>query len=519
MWILALACSAEPPLRVVDLRLALPDDARVHLVRRLHAVTTSPTRATVTLDDGERRRVIAFPAEAAAHDLPLLGLRPDTAVEVTVALVDEAGREVVETLPLDVGPLDVLVPEALVRTPALAGARSGLVLAAPSAEDPGVSLLVAYDGEGVPVYVAEVEAEHRALGTHLGPAGDLQVSALVGDSLVERDLFGEVVRAFEPTPRLPNSVPVAFVGFHHELRREDDGGVLTLTKEHVAVADYPVDDRDPLGVRRDARIEADVVVALAPDGSTRGTWPLVELLDPQRIGYDATGQLPSGHYVWSHANAVEVDPRDDTLLVSVRHQDAVVKLTRAGEVVWILANPDGWGEAWRDLLLEPVGEPFAWPYHQHAPMATPDGVVLFDNGNHARTTPYSQDPHPDGDWSRVVAYTIDEAAMEVRQAWAFEGDGERGLFSQVVGNADLLPETGHVLATYGWLTEEDGVDNQARGWGRKSVRVIEIAPGSAAAAWDLSLSSRQEDAPQGWGVDRAIAVPSLYGALAEERWE
>ncbi|MEZ4241635.1 MAG: aryl-sulfate sulfotransferase [Myxococcota bacterium] len=48
-------------------------------------------------------------------------------------------------------------------------------------------------------------------------------------------------------------------------------------------------------------------------------------------------RTPRGDYIWSHANAVEVDPRDDTLIVSVRHQDAVLKLTRDGEIRWILA--------------------------------------------------------------------------------------------------------------------------------------------------------------------------------------
>ena len=47
---------------------------------------------------------------------------------------------------------------------------------------------------------------------------------------------------------------------------------------------------------------------------------------------------------WSHTNAVFYDEKDGTFVLSARRQDAVYKVTRDGELVWILGNHDNWRE-------------------------------------------------------------------------------------------------------------------------------------------------------------------------------
>lgn len=60
---------------------------------------------------------------------------------------------------------------------------------------------------------------------------------------------------------------------------------------------------------------------------------------------------------WCHANAVSHDPRDDSLLVSLRHQDCIIKIDRrSGDLVWILGDPGNWRAPWSDSLLRPVGD-------------------------------------------------------------------------------------------------------------------------------------------------------------------
>ncbi len=66
-------------------------------------------------------------------------------------------------------------------------------------------------------------------------------------------------------------------------------------------------------------------------------------------------------------------------MLSLRHQDAVVKLTRRGKLDWILGDSAGWREPWADKVLKVEGgRPF---YHQHDLSFVANGdLMLFDNG-------------------------------------------------------------------------------------------------------------------------------------------
>ena len=108
------------------------------------------------------------------------------------------------------------------------------------------------------------------------------------------------------------------------------------------------------------------VVEFFPDGTLRREWLLTDIIDPTRIGYDSLNQTADGRD-WAHANAVVYDPSDDTFIASLRHQDAVIKFSRAtGELVWILGPHDNWTAEFQPFLLHPIDTPFEWQYHQHA---------------------------------------------------------------------------------------------------------------------------------------------------------
>ena len=59
---------------------------------------------------------------------------------------------------------------------------------------------------------------------------------------------------------------------------------------------------------------------------------------------------------WAHVNSVDHDPVDDSLILSSRHQSAVVKIGRDKQVKWILAAPNGWRDGLKDKVLTPVGK-------------------------------------------------------------------------------------------------------------------------------------------------------------------
>jgi arylsulfate sulfotransferase len=228
-------------------------------------------------------------------------------------------------------------------------------------------------------------------------------------------------------------------------------------------------------------------VHLAADGTLLGSWSSVDLLDPRRIGWDSLEPSPLGEVDWGHTNAVEYDPVDDDILISLRHQDTVVRFDRAtGAVSWILGHPGGWSAELEALRLQPIGD-LRWPSHQHAPQLDGDLLTLFDNGNNQRTSPYNRDNDPLGNYSRVVQYQIDEAARTVEEVFSFEArQGPNALFASSLGNADRLPSTSNILATFGTLgVEEDGA-NPDQGRGDSTVRLIEVAVPSGDTRYEFA---------------------------------
>ena len=59
-----------------------------------------------------------------------------------------------------------------------------------------------------------------------------------------------------------------------------------------------------------------------------------------------------------------IDPRHDTVIVSMHKQDAILKFSRStGESVWILGPHENWGPAFQNYLFKAKGQPFEWAHH------------------------------------------------------------------------------------------------------------------------------------------------------------
>jgi hypothetical protein len=191
-------------------------------------------------------------------------------------------------------------------------------------------------------------------------------------------------------------------------------------------------------------------------------------------------------------------------VVSVRHQDAVIELDRdTGALRWILANPANWSPELDALRLQPVGEPFAWPYHQHAPVLDDDGrLLLFDNGN-SRTSPFTGVPEPPLTdlYSRIVEYRIDEDARTVEQLWEFQHPDEQ-IWSGACGGAERQPVTGNVLSLWGYVTHVDGYPFPGNA---QSVRLIEFVPETGEVVLDLAFAAGDAS----WHGYRAHRIPPL----------
>ena len=227
---------------------------------------------------------------------------------------------------------------------------------------------------------------------------------------------------------------------HHDVIELPGGSLLALGTTFRELIDPTLDPPAPGLVAGDRLVEFRMPEAPGLPPELLWSWDAFDHLDTQRVrlGFDQPLADPiSGELAldWTHANAVVHDPRDDSLLLSLRHQDWILKIDRAsGAILWRLGIEG-------DFTLEEG----AWFFHQHSPQWQPDGSLLvYDNGC---ANPYLDDLL---ERSRAVIYTLDPEAGTARVTWSDELD-ER--LSAIAGDADRLPG-GNLMVLDSFIVED-----------------------------------------------------------------
>ena len=285
-------------------------------------------------------------------------------------------------------------------------------------------------------------------------------------STLEVDLLGNIVRQFyageRPHPKPENDVAIPIKGqqtLHHQPHQLPNGNMLAFSANGYKFENWYTSETDASAPRADQMVMADTIVEITPEGDTVWSWNTLDYLDKERIGYDTfwsywwVRQFPQ-HMDWTHANGLSWDENDDSILVSLRNQSAILKVDyETKDIKWILGRHDGWKGALAEKLLEPEG-PLLWQGYQHNPRVTHAGtVILFDNRAHSAAMP-PQEPLPlEQNFSRAVEYQVDEENMTVRQVWT-SGDeqGDDPCFTNAMSDAWRLPITDNRLVIHAFCT-------------------------------------------------------------------
>ena len=277
---------------------------------------------------------------------------------------------------------------------------------------------------------------------------------------------------------------------------------------------YPTSETNPAAPLTTGEVVGDVVIEFNRQGQVLQQFSLLDVLDPYRFAYDGlatnatTAPFGPNATDWSHANAA-FRSADGGTLVSLRHQDAVVKLDSNGDLSWILGSPEGWNGPLNAKRLTPLNPNIRWPRHQHAvKMTSQDTVMIYDNGNH-QAIPFTPSVGRDT-YSRAVEYRVDEQNRTVEEVWSFGGPTVNRFFSFFVSDADLLPVTGNVQITDGGRVRGmDGNDEDSARAGHHFARILEVTHTTPA---EVLLEIVIDDlAPQGWNVYRSERIANLYG--------
>ncbi|MBW8868302.1 MAG: aryl-sulfate sulfotransferase [Acidobacteria bacterium] len=267
-----------------------------------------------------------------------------------------------------------------------------------------------------------------------------------GQVLREIDLAGNTVRETNASlvgQRLAALGVVhageVFGSFHHDAIRLLNGNTIVLGSMERIFPPGTQGSTDPLGVD----VIGDALAVLDPNWNVIGGWNSFDHLDVNRAAVlgefcPAPGGCPplflnsqtttKTANDWLHSNSVQYIPSTGDLLLSMRHQDWVVKIdykngSGTGNILWRL----GLGG---DFAMN-SSDPYPWFSHQHdVAYENLDATLisLFDNGN----TRVAANP---GGNNRGQLLDVDETTMQV----PLRLNADLGVFSFALGSAQLLP--------------------------------------------------------------------------------
>jgi len=515
-----------PPLLVSDPQLVPNPNPAVPLAALLSVTTDVPTQVEVRIADSTHEwSVVADKELKTVHErVPILGLRPGREHTITVTVRDSKGQSTSTSKPFryTTPALPIGFPPIQVTTSKPERMASGLTLFTINAPKFG-DVLVMLDAAGEVVWYFRdpkmAVPEYRSFIAFPQPSGTLLL-IVDREALLEIDMLGNVLNGWSATGRgqaISGPIPIPIDSFHHDivpLPHGDPADFVVLSTEVRTLPNYPssvltISETDP-----EADVVGDKIVEFRRDGTIVREFKLLDLLDPYRMCYDSLGGFWSDFYQrrtrdWSHANGIAYSASDDSYLVTLRHQDVVLKLDRAtGSVKWLLGDPARWVAPWDRLLLVPSGAGLAWPYHLHAPQIEPDGrMLVFDNGN-SRAIPPAPSMAFSESYSRAVEFTVAAASGTVRQDWAYgsppPGTGQApSFYTAFAGSARHLAETGNVLIC-------DGARIASPATGQTYARIAEVThEGSSELVFEVLIRDASSEARSYW-VYRAERIPSFY---------
>ena len=505
----------------------------------LAAVVTVRARrdvvATLWISDGEREWTQpTTPTPKPEHRLAAVGLRPDRRHLVRVKIADPATGETQLS-----EPLEFTTPGLPRNFPPLETRASH-----PQEMEPGVTIfpvtlwfddkprmdygyLVAVDESGEVVWY--LDSGHRTTDVRVLSNGHLLYLHANFRHAFEVDVLGNLIRQWHASRTTPSptrrSIRVYADTMHHELAELPDGNFLTLGTEVRQFDEYPGSTTDQDHPSVPAYVVCDTIYSFRPsDGWIEQSWSLAEMIDRRHFGYSSRSDFWKSHYAhrlssppfdWTHANGLTYCGDDDSVIVSLRHLDGLVKIDlKTGQIRWILSDPLCWPESMQRLLLIPTGN-VQWPHHQHAPQLTPRGtILLYDNGS-VRARPFEEPTPAASNHSRVVEFAVDEDRRSVRQVWEYSGDSDEPFYSPFLCEADWLPATENILVTDGGRIETaQGIPTDKIPGQRQWARILEINREDQKKVFELVVRSEPQSM-LGWSIYRSSRIRSLAGLSAD----
>ncbi|MBC1442205.1 aryl-sulfate sulfotransferase [Listeria seeligeri] len=301
--------------------------------------------------------------------------------------------------------------------------------------------------------------------------------------LLETDYLGKIYHAYSMTTEAESeqSGSSSKSAIHHDAIELPSGNLL-------------------LTINDDTKYMEDTMIEI--DRQTGEVVKTIDLKDilPEEFYKDYKARS-DGKVDWFHQNAIWYDESDDSIIISSRSQDTVMKIDyNSTKIKWILSDKEGWPDSYKKYLLTPTGDDFKYSAGQHAVEILSDqddnsdtvDILLYDN-NEVVTR---GDEEESGKYSEAVQYRINEKTKKVEMVFSFGKELGEDYWTEIVGAARYMETTGNYLVNFGH--RKDG----------KESSIIEVNQ-AGEVAFEMNLTSFPDSA-WAYRAERFSLYPASY---------
>ncbi|MDT2500446.1 aryl-sulfate sulfotransferase [Enterococcus avium] len=376
------------------------------------------------------------------HSIPVLGLYPDAENEVMVTLTDESGNSMEKTVTIKTGTLAksiaaIDVKEADTQKMELGDSELTFVV-------PSTKRAYAFDANGDVRWYSTRHNSH--IFKELDNGNLLYLTKKSNDAdtynvLLETDYLGKIYHRYD----FSSSSAANDTG-----KSEGEMTVIHHDGIELPSGNFLLTVNDGSNYIEDTMIELN-----RETGEIEKTIDLKDIL-PEAFyeDYDSTSR-EDGKIDWFHQNSVEYDEADNSIIISGRHQDTIMKIDYdTSEIKWIMGDSSGWPESYQKYFLK--GDVKA-SGGQHAAIVLPDqddndettDILYYDNN----ISVTRGDEETSEQYSEARQVRINEAEMTIEEVWTFGEELGKDYYTKIIGSARYLSNTGNRLVNFGYRDE------------------------------------------------------------------
>lgn len=373
-----------------------------------------------------------------SHQVPIVGLYADTTNTVKLTVTRKNGQTTTHELKLKTAALPKYIKSATVTvskadTSKMAIGDNKLTIIDRTTKEP-----FAIDADGNVRWYNTNYSQHTIepwTGGHYMILTKKSQKSEVYNDLVETDYLGRVYHEY------------TFSGS----TSSTDGGAETTVIHHDLVE---LPNHNLLATVSDgSKYKEDTMVEIS-----KMSGEIVKVIDLKRIlpksMWSSYKKGSDGKIDWFHQNSVDYDKNDNSIIISGRNQDMIMKLDYATKkIIWIYSGKkkSSWPKAYRKYILTPTkGTTITGGQH---------GLSLLNNGS---SVPNSEDillynnnisvtngnKKTSGKYSEAIKYHIDTTKMTIDETWSYGKSLGKANFTSIIGYAEE-ESNGNVLIDFG----------------------------------------------------------------------